>query len=147
MSFRLLLAKGSKPLMALTGLGVSLYGTYEWNKTKAALGVDKGMSQKDMEAMFHKIDKDGSGFIDEKELLAYLKEEKIQGVGPYEVHAMMLAADETKDGKINFAEWKDLIKGTHEAAPLPGKKMTPTASGGVAPKPKVDTHVMGDKKK
>ena len=134
--------------MALTGLGVSLYGTYEWNKTKAALGVDKGMSQKDMEAMFHNIDKDDSGFIDEKELLAYLKEKKIQGVGPYEVHAMILAADETKDGKINFAEWKDLIKGTHEAAPLPaGKKMAPTASGGVAPKPKVDTHVMEDKKK
>jgi hypothetical protein len=146
MSFRLFLAKGSKPIMALTGIGMSMYGTYEWNKTKKALKIDDTMSMKDMEAMFHEIDRDKSGYIDERELMKYLKERKVEGIGPYEVHAMMVSADESKDGKISFAEWKDLIKGTHEAS-HPGQKMVPAPGRGSAPKVKVDTHAVGDRAK
>lgn len=141
MSFRLALMKGSKPMLALATLGMSAYGTYEWNKTKSSLHLHAGMSVKDMDAIFKEIDTDKSGFITEEELLKYLQDKKIQGIGKYEAHAMVVAADETKDGKISYTEWQDLIKGTHNAS-HPGDKMAPHPTAPGVPKSKVDTHVI-----
>ena len=133
------LIKGSKPMAMASGLIASVYGTYQWNKTKDALHLDKGMSKEELEKVFHEIDKDNDGFIEEKELLNYLKSKGVQKVGAYEVHAMMEAADETKDGKLSLEEWRDLIRETHNVGP--GQKMVPKRGDNkVAVKSKIDPH-------
>ena len=140
MSFRMFLVKGAKPLIMTSGLFFGLYGTYQWNRTKESLHLDKGMSKEDLEKVFHDIDTDGSGYIEEKELLNYLKKKGVKQIGEYEAQAMMEAADETKDGKLSLEEGRDLIRGTHNVGP--GQKMVPkqrpAGEGGV--KSKVDPH-------
>jgi hypothetical protein len=119
-----MLAKFGKPLMAMGALVGSAYGTYNWNKTKQDLHLDKSMSKVELHKVFAAIDTDNSGFIDEKELLAYLKSKGVK-VNGFQVHEMMKVADETKDGRISLAEWDDLVRETHEAL-HPGAKMVPT---------------------
>jgi hypothetical protein len=130
-----MLAKFGKPLIAVVTVAGSAYGTYNWNKTKKDLHLDKGMSKEELHKVFAAIDKDNSGFIDEKELHAYLKSKGVK-VNGFQVHEMMKVADETNDGRISLAEWEDLVRETHEAL-HPGAKMvpTPTSSSSTTKKP------------
>ena len=129
MSFRIFLLKGVKlPLLALGSLFVSGYGAYQWHRTKEILSLGNSMSEEKIETIFQEIDVDGNGLISEEELLRYLQKNRIKRIGKYDVHAMMVSADETKDGNLSLEEWRDLIKETHTVGP--GTKIQSKISSG-----------------
>lgn len=148
MSFRMFLVKGVKIPMALGAVVVSGYGTWQWQRAKEALALDKSMSKEKLEAVFDEIDSDKNGFITEAELLRYLRDRGIKRFGEYEVHAMVEAADETKDGVISLEEWRDLIRETHTVGPgtamkppkFPSGKLTPPQPVDNVKKSKLDPH-------
>ncbi len=102
MSFKLFLIKGAKPLLAAVAVAGSAYGYKEWEKAKVAMKISD--NEKDMVALFDKIDHDHSGSIDKKELKEALAAAGIN-VNKIALEAMMHAADEDHDGTISKQEW------------------------------------------
>lgn len=68
----------------------------------------RGMSAQEVEAMmgvaFQMADKDGNGFLDQKEFQAFLKDMPLN-LTKKEVNAAMLSYDANQDGKISFQEF------------------------------------------
>ena len=68
------------------------------------------ISKKDLENYFKQFDKDNSGSIDKEELGLLLKELKIN-LEDEVLEAFIQSVDEDGSGKIEFAEFEQLVMG------------------------------------
>ena len=105
MSFKLLILKVAKPVMAVGAVCVSAYGYKQWESAKNALHLTT--NEAEMVTLFHKIDADKSGTISREELKTALENAGLHKM-PAQIGAMMKSADENDDGQINEEEWLHL---------------------------------------
>ena len=71
-------------------------------------GIDK--SDAGLEASFVKVDTDKSGKINHEEMKAYIQSVYEKGVDDKTIGEMMAAADTNKDGEIDLAEFKVIMR-------------------------------------
>jgi hypothetical protein len=127
---------------AKAGIGLALAGV---DKTFEVSGVHAGFqavmsglqqevdtSDEGLEALYEKIDADGSGSIDEQEMTSAITELYGTPLKPALVAEMMAAADTDKDGRISLDEFKVMMRA--------GPKKPPKDRPSPILKPK---HIMG----
>ncbi|XP_078286911.1 parvalbumin, muscle-like [Rhinoraja longicauda] len=88
-------------------------GSFNHKKFFAMVGLKK-KTEKEMEQVFHILDQDQSGFIEEDELKFLLKGFAAEGrdLSDSETKAMLEAGDEDHDGKIGKSEFTNLVRQT-----------------------------------
>jgi Ca2+-binding EF-hand superfamily protein len=77
---------------------------------QAAFGDDIDKSDAGLEAAFAKVDTDTSGKINAEEMKAYILSVYPKGLNDRKIAQMMAAADTNKDGEIDLAEFKVIMR-------------------------------------
>ncbi|XP_032869123.1 parvalbumin alpha [Amblyraja radiata] len=86
-------------------------GSFNHKKFFEMVGLKK-KTEKEMEQVFHILDQDRSGFIEEEELKSLLKSFAAEGrdLSPSETKLLLDAGDDDHDGKIGKSEFTKLVQ-------------------------------------
>jgi Ca2+-binding EF-hand superfamily protein len=124
--FKVIMRAGPKKSDGAVVEGAKVVGTATVNGAKAVVtglrktgvtagfqavfgkGIDK--SDAGLEASFVKVDTDKSGKINHEEMKAYIQSVYEKGVDDKTIGEMMAAADTNKDGEIDLAEFKVIMR-------------------------------------
>ncbi len=117
-----------KPLLVL-GVGVgTTYGTQQWKRqeTMSKLHINDSSTDKELIAIFDRIDSDASGHISRAELRGAFQRAGLD-LTPLQIEAMVFSADNNSDGEISKEEWLQLWRKVRTADLLKNNK--PAAAG------------------
>lgn len=113
-----------RPVAVVSAVAVSAYGYREWDRAKSALHLSTNDAA--MIALFNKVDKDHSGYIERQDLRDALKSAGFQ-VNTVALEAMMKVADENTDGRISKDEWLHICHSINNDGSLSHPLHVPTA--------------------
>jgi Ca2+-binding EF-hand superfamily protein len=99
---------GAKATGGLVVTGLQKTGVTAGFQAVFGKGIDK--SDAGLEASFVKVDTDKSGKINHEEMKAYIQSVYEKGVDDKTIGEMMAAADTNKDGEIDLAEFKVIMR-------------------------------------
>lgn len=136
MSLKLFMLRVVRPVALVTAVTGSAYGYKEWEKAKSALKLSTNDSE--MIALFDKVDKNHSGYIEKQDLRDALKSAGY-GVNLIALDAMMKVADENHDGRISKDEWLHICHSINNDGSLSHPFHLPTSKAGSPDTPK-STH-------